>query len=195
MRGVDGNQGMTRIAFLGIQIFWLLLLGTLGDAISKVVLLKYLRHQIYFIFHACGFRMESFVTVCEFLPFTSLFPFGSGGIGEGFCVPFLLCMCMRFSLVFIFRFLIFVSAIMHSECMHPWAFDCAHVDELGFLLCQGFDKVLKRRYLLGGSKGESNSMECGYEYREFRSNLGGNGENHLFLLLQFINPASFELQQ
>jgi hypothetical protein len=47
-RGVDGNQGMARIVFLGIQIFWLLLLGTLGDAISKVVLLKYLRHQIYF---------------------------------------------------------------------------------------------------------------------------------------------------
>ena len=43
-RGVDGNQGMARIAFLRIQIFWLLLLGTLEDAISKVVLLKYLRH-------------------------------------------------------------------------------------------------------------------------------------------------------
>jgi hypothetical protein len=45
-RGVDGNQGMARITFLGIQIFWLLLLCTLGDAISKVVLLKYLRHHI-----------------------------------------------------------------------------------------------------------------------------------------------------
>ena len=43
-RGFDGNQGMTRIAFLGIMIFWLLLLGTLGDTISKVVSLKYLNH-------------------------------------------------------------------------------------------------------------------------------------------------------
>jgi hypothetical protein len=51
--------------------------------------------------------MESFVTVCAFLSFSSLFSFGSGGIGEGFCVPFLLCMCMRFPLIFIFRFMIF----------------------------------------------------------------------------------------
>jgi hypothetical protein len=84
---------------------------------------------------------------------------------------------------------------MHNECMHPWAFDCTHVDELGFLLCQGFDKVLKRRHLLGGSRGESDSMEYGYEYREFRSKLGENVENLLFLLLRFINPARFELRQ
>jgi hypothetical protein len=135
------------------------------------------------------------VTVRAFLPFSSLFPFGSRGIGEGFCVPFLLRMCMRFPFIFIFIFMIFLASIMHSECMHPWAFDCAHVDELGFLLCQGFDKVLKRRHLPGGSRGESDSMECGYEYREFRTNLGENGENHLFLLLRFINPASFELRQ
>jgi hypothetical protein len=156
---------MARIAFLGIQIFWLLLLCTLGDAISNVVFLKYLRHQIYFFFHACRFRMESFVTICAFLSFSSLFSFGSGDIGEGFCVPFLLCMCMIFLLIFIFRFLIFLAAIMHSECMRPWAFDCAHVDELGLLMCQGFDKVLKRRNLLGGSRGESDNMECGYEYK------------------------------
>ena len=115
---------MARIAFLGILIFWLLLLGTLEDVISKVVLMKYLRHHIYFFFHACVFRMESFVTRCAFLPFSSLFPFGSRGISEGFCVPFLLRMCMIFPFIFIFRFLIFVASIMHSECMHPWAFDC-----------------------------------------------------------------------
>jgi hypothetical protein len=74
-------------------------------------------------------------------------------------------MCMIFPFIFIFIFLIFVAAIMHGECMHPWAFDCAHVDELGFLLCQAFDKVLKRRHILGGSRGKSNSMKCGYEYR------------------------------
>jgi hypothetical protein len=108
--------------------------------------------------------MESFVTVCAFLSFSSLFSFGSRGISEGFCVPFLLCMCMRFPLIFIFRFLIFVVFIMHSKCMCPWAFDCAHVDELGLLLRQGFDKVLKRRHLPGGSRGEYDSMECIYEY-------------------------------
>jgi hypothetical protein len=123
------------------------------------------------------------VTICAFLSFSSLFSFGSRDIDEGFCVPFLLHMCMRFPLIFIFRFLIFLASIMHSECMHPWAFDCTHVDELCFLLCQGFDKVLKRRHLPGGSRGESDSMECGYEYKEFMSKLGENGENHLFLLL------------
>jgi hypothetical protein len=55
--------------------------------------------------------------------------------------------------------------------MRPWAFDCAHVDELGLLLCQGFDKVLKRSHLLGDSGGESDIMECGYEYREFRTKI------------------------
>jgi hypothetical protein len=84
--------------------------------------------------------MESFVTIRAFLPFSSLSPLGSRGIGEGFGVPFLLRMCMSFLFIFIFRFLIFVAAIMNSECMRPWAFDCAHVDELGLLLCQGFDK-------------------------------------------------------
>jgi hypothetical protein len=132
------------------------------------------------------------MTVRAFLPFSSLFPFGSRGIGEGFCVPFLLQMCMRFPFVFLFRFLIFLASILDNECMCPWAFDYAHVDELGFLLCQRFDKVLKRRHLLGGSKGEYERMECGYEYREFRNKLGENGENLLFLLLRFINPGSFE---
>jgi hypothetical protein len=134
--------------------------------------------------------MESSVTICEFLSFSSLFSFESGGISERFCVPFLLRMCMSFLLIFIFRFIIFVAAIMHNECMRPWAFDCAHVDEFGLLLCQGFDKVLKRRHLLGGSRGKSDSMECRYEYREFKSKLGENGENHLFLLLRFINPQA-----
>jgi hypothetical protein len=160
-----------------------------------VVLMKYLRHQIYLFFHACRFWMESFVIVRAFLPFFSLFSFGSRGIDEGFCAPFLLQMSMRFLLIFIFIFMMFVAAIMHNECMHPWAFYFTHVDELGFRLCQGFDKVLKRRHLLGGSRGESDSMECRYKYREFRTKIGDNGENHLFLLLRFINPARFELRQ
>jgi hypothetical protein len=171
-----------------IQIFWLLLLGTLGDAISKVVLLKYLRHHIYFFLHACKFRMEYFVTIRAFLPFSSLFPFGSGGIDEGFCVPFLLQMCMRFLFLFIFRFLIFVASIMHSEWMCTWAFDCAHVDELGFLLCHGFDKVLKRKHLPRGSRGESDRMECGYKYKEFRTNLGENGETICFSSFDLSTP-------
>jgi hypothetical protein len=70
--------------------------------------------------------------LCDNMCISPLFPFGFGGIDEKFCVPLLLRMCMRFSFIFIFRFMIFVSTIMHSECMHPWAFDCAHVDELGF---------------------------------------------------------------
>ena len=85
-------------------------------------------------FHACEFWMESFVRVRAFLPFSSLFPFGSKGIGEGFCVPFLLRMWMSFLFIFIFGFMIFLASIMHSECMFPWAFDCAHVDELGLLV-------------------------------------------------------------
>jgi hypothetical protein len=83
-RGVDGNQSMARISFLGILIFWILLLGTLGDEISKVVLLKYLGHLIYLFLHTCGFWMESFMEVSAFLPFSSLSTFGSRGIVEGF---------------------------------------------------------------------------------------------------------------
>jgi hypothetical protein len=47
-----------------------------------------------------------------------------------------------------------MASILHSKCMHLWAFVFSQVDELGFLLCQGFDKFLKRRNLLGGSRGE-----------------------------------------
>jgi hypothetical protein len=94
--------------------------------------------------------------LCYSMCISPLFFFGSGGIGEGFCVPFLIRMYMRFPLIF-------VASILHSECMHLWAFDCAHVDEFGLHLCQGFDKFLKRRHFLGGSRGESDSMECRYE--------------------------------
>jgi hypothetical protein len=83
-RRVDGNQSMARIVFLQILIFWLPLLGTLEDAISKVVLLKYLGHLIYLFLHTCGFWMESFMEVSAFLPFSYLSTFGSGGIIEGF---------------------------------------------------------------------------------------------------------------
>ena len=38
-------------------------------------------------------------------------------------------------------------------------------------------------------------MECGHEHREFGTKFGENGENHLFLLLRFINPARLELRQ
>jgi hypothetical protein len=69
-----------------------------------------------------------------------------------------------------------MAAILHSKCMHLWAFDFAHVDELGLLLCQGFDKVLKRRHLPGGSGGEFDLMECGKKHREFRTKFGENGE-------------------
>ena len=72
--------------------------------------------------------------LCDSTCIYPLFPFGSGVIDEGFCVPFLLWMCMSFNFVFIFRFLIFMAAILHSECMRLWAFDFSHVDELGFLV-------------------------------------------------------------
>jgi hypothetical protein len=87
--------------------------------------------------------MESFVTVRAFLPFSSISSFGSRGICEGFCVPFLLRMCKSFPFFFIFRFFILMALILHSKCMHLWAFDFFHVDEIGLLLCQGFDKLLK----------------------------------------------------
>jgi hypothetical protein len=98
--------------------------------------------------------MESFMEVCAFLPFSSLSTFGSRGIGEGFCVPFLLQICMSFHFVFIFIFMILMVAILHNKFMCLWAFDFAYVDELGFLLYQGFEKFLKRRHLPGGSRGE-----------------------------------------
>jgi hypothetical protein len=89
--------------------------------------------------------------------------------------------------------MIFMASILHSKCMCLWDFYFSHADEIGFLLCQGFDKLLKRRHLPGGSRGKFDGMECGYEHREFRTKFGENGENRLFLLLRFINPTSFEL--
>jgi hypothetical protein len=91
------------------------------------------------------------VIVRAFLPFSSLLPLEFGGISEGFCVPFLILLCMIFLFILIFIFFIFLDEIFHSECMHLWVFDFSHVHELGFLSCQGFDKILKRRHLLGGS--------------------------------------------
>jgi hypothetical protein len=80
------------------------------------------------------------VTIHAFFHFSSLSPFGSRGIGEGFCVPFLFWMCMIFIFFFIFRFMILVASILHSKYMPIWAFDFSHVHELGLLSCQGFDK-------------------------------------------------------
>jgi len=83
----------------------------------------------------------------------------------GFWVPFLLQIFMCFPYVFIFRFLVFMTtSIFHSKFMHLWGFDFSHVDYLALLLCQRFDKFLKRRHILDGSTGECNWMECRYEH-------------------------------
>ena len=55
--------------------------------------------------------------------------------------------------------------------------------------------ILKRRHIPGGSRGEFDIMEFLSEHRELRTKFGENGENHLFLLLRFINLASIELQK
>jgi hypothetical protein len=62
---------------------------------------------------------------------------------------------MSFHFVFIFRFLILmIASILHSKCMYLWAFDFSHVDEVGLLLYQGFDKLLNIRHLPGSSRGK-----------------------------------------
>jgi hypothetical protein len=38
--------------------------------------------------------------------------------------------------------ILMTTSILYSKCMHLWAFDFSHVDELRLLLCQGFDKFL-----------------------------------------------------
>jgi hypothetical protein len=63
---------------------------------------------------------------------------------------------MRFNFLFIFIFMILMASILHSKCMRLCAIDFPHVDELGFLLCHGFDKFLKRRHVPNGSRRESN---------------------------------------
>jgi hypothetical protein len=64
---------------------------------------------------------------------------------------------MCFPFVFVFRFLILMNTtIMHSKCMCLWDFDFSHVDKLVLLLCQRFNKDLKRGHLPGGSIGEPN---------------------------------------
>jgi hypothetical protein len=46
--------------------------------------------------------------------------------------------------------------ILHSKCMHLWAFDFSHIDEIVLLLCQRVDKGIKRGHCPSGSKGETN---------------------------------------
>jgi hypothetical protein len=81
VRGVDGNQDMDIIAFIGILIFWLLLLGTLGDAISKVSFAE--------VFGSLDLYFYSYMRILDGILYgskciSSLSTFGSGGIVEGF---------------------------------------------------------------------------------------------------------------
>ena len=77
------------------------LLGTLRDVVHKVVLLKDFCHLVNLFLHAGGFRMESSVTVGEFVLFLPFLISRAGGVIEGLGVPFLLCMGMHISLVFL----------------------------------------------------------------------------------------------
>ena len=88
--------------------------------------------------------MENSLTICEFLPFLPFLTFGSGGIVEGFGVPFLLWICMCLSFVFGFRSLFWVMiAIMHDKSMRLGALDFSHIDELVLFLRQRFNKSIK----------------------------------------------------
>ena len=119
-----------------------LLLGSLWNAIPKVVLQKYLGHLIYLLLHAWVFWMETFPKICAFLQFLQFFTFGSKGIIEGFGVPFLLWICMCLS--FVFRSLFWVmTPIIHNKNMCLGALDFSHTDELVFFLRQRFNKSIK----------------------------------------------------
>jgi hypothetical protein len=64
---------------------------------------------------------------------------------------------MCFTFVFLFIVIIFMTTtIFQSRCIHLWAFDFSHIDELVLLLCQRLDKGIKRGHCPGGSKGETN---------------------------------------
>ena len=99
--------------------------------------------------------MESFLTVCAFVPFLPFFTFGSGGIIEGFGVPFLIWICMCLSFVFGFRYLFRVmTTIMHNKSMCLGALYFSHTDELVLFLRQRFNKSIKSGHGLVLSRGE-----------------------------------------
>jgi hypothetical protein len=52
------------ITFLRSMIFFLLLLNSLWNEVSKVVLLKCMCHKIDLFLHACGFFMIRFIAIC-----------------------------------------------------------------------------------------------------------------------------------
>jgi hypothetical protein len=55
------------ITFPRSRIFFLLLLDSLWNEVSKVVLLKCMCHKIDLLLHACGFFMIHFIAVSALL--------------------------------------------------------------------------------------------------------------------------------
>jgi hypothetical protein len=55
------------ITFLRSKIFFLPLLDSLWNEVSKVVLLKCLCHKIDMFLHACGFFIIHFIAISELL--------------------------------------------------------------------------------------------------------------------------------
>jgi hypothetical protein len=49
------------------MIFFLILLGSFRNEVSKVVILKYLCHKTDFLLHACGFFLIWFIAIIALL--------------------------------------------------------------------------------------------------------------------------------
>jgi len=156
--GINCNQSMM-ITFMRSKIFFLLLLDSLWNEVSKVVLLKCMYHKIDLFLHTCGFFMIRFIEVSALLSLILGIwrVFGAWRIIKGFGISI-------FPVLFGWPF-----SIMHGECMCFGIFHEAHMYEFCLLLCKRLNEQSQRKHFPTCSKKASSRMEIGDIYNLFRS--------------------------
>ena len=164
--GINCNKSMM-ISFLRRKIFVLLLLDSLWNEVSKVVLLKCLCHKIDLFLHACGFFMIQFISISALLSLLILLGiwrvFGTWRIVEGFGI-FLLLVIFIFYVLFGWSF-----SIMHGECMCFGIFHEAHLYDFSPLFFEILNELSHRRYFPICAQKTSAIMEIGDIYNVFWS--------------------------
>jgi hypothetical protein len=147
------------ITFLRSRIFFLLLLDSLWNEVSKVVLLKCLCYKVDLFLHACGFFMIQFIALSALLSLLLLLGiwrvFGTWRIIKGFGISLL-------PVLFGWTF-----SIMHGECMCFGIFHEAHLYDFCLLLCKRLNELSQHRHFPICSKKTSARMKIGDIYNVF----------------------------
>jgi len=132
------------ITFLRSMVFFLLLLDTLWNEFSKVLMLKCMCHKINLFLHACGFFMIWFIAVSAlcflFILLEIWRVFGTWTIIKWFRISILLVL---FLLPILFGW---SSSIMHGDWIWFGILDEAHMYEFFLLLCERLNELSHRRH-------------------------------------------------